>query len=166
MGGARTKELGETHTSDEQVQGKTIFKKLETNGWGIGLALGYLTHPQIQPSRSFASDLYGYVPASFSFADDKFVVHANVGTLRAEEERHHRLAWGLGSEIRINPRIYLVPEVFSQTERGPHLQVGTRYWVVPNRVQIDFTIGDRIGHSNGDRWFSIGLRLLSSPFLP
>jgi len=33
-------------------------------------------------------------------------------------------------------------------------------------VQVDATYGNRAGSSTQERWFSIGLRLLSSPFLP
>jgi hypothetical protein len=62
--------------------------------------------------------------------------------------------------------LFFIPEIFSQTDRGPHFQIGARYWVIPGRMQIDATIGDRAGPSDGDRWFSIGLRLLSPAFLP
>ena len=166
IGGARTNEFAETHTTDQQIQGKTLFKALETNSWGTGLALGYLTHPQLSPRRSVPADLYGYVPTSFSFANDSFVLHTNVGTIRAEGEGHHRFAWGIGAEIRANPRLFFIPEIFSQTERGPQLQIGARYWLIPGRMQIDATVGDRIGRSEGERWVSLGLRLLSPRFLP
>jgi hypothetical protein len=42
IGGATTHEFGETHTSDLQVQAKTLFKALETNSWGTGVAFGSL----------------------------------------------------------------------------------------------------------------------------
>jgi hypothetical protein len=166
VGGAKTNEFAETHTSDVQVQGKTLFKALEKNSWGTGLAFGWLRHPQTEPDRGFGANLYAYVPTSFSFADDRFVVHTNFGTLRAEEETHHRFIWGLGAELRVNSRLFFIPEVFSQRAGRPHFQVGARYWVVPGRMQIDATIGDRIGGSDGERWFSIGFRLLSPAFLP
>jgi hypothetical protein len=166
IGGARTNELGETHTTDEQLQAKTLFRPLKTNEWGIGLAVGYLTHPQLQPQRSVAADLYGYVPASFSFADDKYVVHTNLGSVRAESESHHRLAWGVGAEIVVNARLFFIPEIFSQTERGAQFQLGARYWLIPGRLQVDATVGDRIGRSEGERWLSVGFRFLSRPFLP
>jgi hypothetical protein len=165
FGGAMTYELGERHTSDVQIQGKTIFRKLEPNSWGFGLALGSLRHPGIQPPRDFAANLYGYVPVSVSFADDRYVVHTNVGALRAEGESQHRFTWGVGAEIPLHARLLLVSEVFSQTARGPQYQVGLRYWLVPDRVQVDATLGDHIGHSRDERFFSFGLRLLSPAFL-
>jgi hypothetical protein len=40
-----------------------------------------------------------------------------------------------------------------------------RVWVVPNRVQIDATIGTQGGDYGANRWLSIGMRLLTPPFL-
>jgi hypothetical protein len=166
IGGARTRELGETHTTDVQIQAKTLFKALETNGWGTGIALGSLRHPKSKANPGFGANLYTYVPISFSFADDRFVVHTNLGTLRAEGESHHRIGWGVGAEMRVNASFFVIPEMFSQSARGPHFQVGARYSVVPGRMQVDATVGDRVGRSNGERWFSIGVRLLTPAFLP
>lgn len=165
FGGALVSSSGSKHTSDVQVQVKTLFRKLEPNDWAIGLAVGHLDH-KANGNRSVAANLYGYVPASFSFASDALVIHTNVGTLRAADESRHRLTWGIGSETRVHPALFIVAEAFRLEASGPHYQAGLRYWVVPNRIQIDATIGDRIGHSNGARWFSIGLRLLSPPILP
>jgi hypothetical protein len=167
LGGAMTAEFGQTHLTDTQVQAKTLFRKLETNGWGIGLAVGHLHHPREPQSRGVVSDLYGYVPASFSYANDKVVVHANVGALRSEDESRHRITWGTGAELQLQSgRVYLVPEIFSQGAGKPQYQAGLRFWVVPNRVQVDATYGDRFGAAQGGRWFSLGLRLLAPPFLP
>jgi hypothetical protein len=44
--------------------------------------------------------------------------------------------------------------------------LGTRWWVITDRVQIDATVGNRLGTANGERWFSIGLRLLSPRWMP
>ena len=166
FGGAMTRELGATRTSDVQVQAKTIFRELEPNGWGVGLVVGHLRNPGSDPKRDFAAGLYGYVPASFSFLDEVLVVHANVGVARPQERSAHRGTWGVGAEIRLNERVYFIPEVFNQVGGRPMFQAGFRYWVVPERVQVDATYGDRIGNSNGERWFSVGMRLLTPAFLP
>jgi hypothetical protein len=165
IGGAETRENGTTHTSVVLLQAKTLFRKLDTNGFGIGAAFGY-AEPKTVAARGVGPNLYGYIPASFSFADDALVIHTNIGTVRPADEQRHRLTWGVGSETRIHPSAFIVAEVFRLEASGPHYQAGIRYWLIPNRAQIDATVGDRIGHSNGGRWFSIGLRLLSPPFLP
>jgi hypothetical protein len=38
--------------------------------------------------------------------------------------------------------------------------------VLPNRVQVDTTYGNRFANDSEERWFTIGLRLLSPPMLP
>ncbi len=163
LGGARTADATGTSTTDIVLQGKTLFKPMDTNGWGIGLALGAIKHPG--NGRS-VSDLYGYVPTSFSFRDDKFFLHTNVGVLRNQVTSTTRITWGLGSETQLGERTWLIAEAFQQQEGRPFFQAGVRYWIVPNRVQIDATLGNRFGSRTDERWFSIGLRLLSPAFLP
>ena len=44
VGGAWTYKARSTRNTGVVLQGKTIFKSLETNGWGLGLAAGTLWH--------------------------------------------------------------------------------------------------------------------------
>ena len=159
LGGALTHETGRSRVTDAVVQGKTLFKTMEPNGWGIGLAGGMVRHPQ-----AGANDWYAYVPASFSFRDDAVVMHTNVGWLRDGAAQRNRLTWGVGSEARLAERTWLIAETFGQNQGKPSYQLGLRHWLVPDRIQLDATYGNRAG--GGERWFSIGLRLLSVPFLP
>ncbi|TDF65559.1 hypothetical protein E1J61_13435 [Cupriavidus sp. L7L] len=49
----------------------------------------------------------------------------------------------------------------------PSFRAGRRFWVVRDRVQVDTTYGNVFGGGTGERFFTIGLRLLLSPaFLP
>lgn len=166
FGGAMTRELGSTATTDVQMQAKTIFRALETNGWGIGLAVGNLRRPHAAPQRDFAANLYGYVPMSYSFADDTVVLHTNVGAARPQAASAHRVTWGIGAELKLHERLFIIPEIFNQAGGRPLYQAGLRYWIVPGRVQVDTTYGDRLGSSQGQRWFSVGFRLLTPAFLP
>lgn len=144
------------------MQGKTLLKPLETNGWGIGLAAGTVQHARPPAGR----DWYAYVPVSQSLLDDKLVLHLNLGWLRDGEARRHRMSWGLGSETQVHERVFLIAEAFGQNHGKPSYQAGVRYWVVPNRVQVDATYGNRFGSGSDQRWFSLGLRLLTPAFLP
>lgn len=164
VGGATTHNAEGTHTTDLVVQGKTLFQTLEPNGWAWGLAVGNIQHPQLD--KGLRSDVYAYVPASFSFRDDRTVVHSNLGWARAQPTHRDMLTWGVGLENQLNQRTWLIAESFGQNEGKPFMQFGLRYWIVPNHVQIDTTYGNRIGGASEERWMSIGLRLLSLPFLP
>jgi hypothetical protein len=124
------------------VQGKVLLKELETNGYGFAASAG-----------SFGGHGFVNTIASASFFDDRAVVHANVGYLEAT-------TWGLGLEALLwAPRVYGIVETFGQRGEMPTLHYGVRFWVVPNRVQVDATRGNQSGDPE-TRFFSVGLRLL------
>ncbi|MDE2598756.1 MAG: hypothetical protein KGL40_03930 [Rhodocyclaceae bacterium] len=162
LGGASTRANGESRTSDVVLQGKTLFKTLEPNGWAWGLTAGIAHHPDL--AREMIGDIYAYIPASFSFRDDKVVLHTNLGWARTQDKHHDAMLWGLGSEVEMTSRTWLIAEIYGENQGNPYYQIGLRHWVVPNRVQVDATYGNR--NNGGDNWISIGLRLLSPAFLP
>lgn len=173
FGGARLAPRGNeaSHTSDVVLQAKTLLKPLQTNGWGMGLAIGHISHPVVNTSRNLIGDVYGYVPVSWSFMDDRLVVHLNLGALYLENGAGARGTYGLGAEVLLRPNLYLIAETFGQTRGRPFWQAGVRWWLMPGRLQLDATLGDRWSGQHGpgfgaERWFSLGLRLLSPPFLP
>lgn len=157
LGGAFARSHGDWESGAQVIQGKTLFKPLETNGHGYGLAVGYAT----QPGDARSGHPYFYVPASFSFADDQVVIHTNLGWTRERENRQSRLTWGLGSEVALAAKTFLIAETYGQDKGNPFIQFGLRHWIIPNHVQIDTTYGNRLGHIGQERWFSIGLRLIS-----
>lgn len=163
FGGARTSDTSGTTTTDIVLQGKTLFKTLEPNGWSVGLAMGAIRHPGIGKR---VGELYSYVPASFSYLSDKVVLHSNVGILHNTVNSSTRGTWGLATETALAEQTWLIAEIFQQKRGRPFFQAGVRHWIVPNRVQIDATYGNRFGTSSDERWFSIGVRLLSPAFLP
>ena len=164
LGGARTRDATGSETSDVIFQGKTLLKPLETNGYGIALAAGYAGRPAAHAGRPLGGP-YMNMPVSFSLADDRVVLHTNVGARHVRDEGRARATWGLGSETLISPRVFLIAETFGESRSNASYQLGVRYWIVPNHVQVDTTYGNQYGNKSDARWFSIGLRLLSVPFL-
>lgn len=162
LGGGRTHAHGHSQTTDQVLQGKTVLRPLQTNGWGLGLAAGTVGHPQAAAGR----DWYAYAPVSFSLRDDAALVHANIGWLRDGSARRERLTWGLGTEVQLAANTWLIAETFGQNQGRPWHQLGLRHWLVADRVQLDATYGSRNGTGTRERWFSIGLRLLTPAFLP
>ena len=156
IGGAIAYNESTAQSGAQVAQVKTLFKPLETNGWGIGLAAGYA----VQPGKTRSGSAYFYIPASFSFADDHLVIHTNLGYTREREHQANRLTWGLGSEILITPRLYVIAETYGQDKGNPFFQTGLRYWIIPNRLQIDTTYGSQFAHIRNESWLSIGLRII------
>jgi len=125
------------------VQAKALFKELQTNGTGYAGSAGV-----------FGSDPYVNAIASFSFLDDRAVVHTNLGALSRTGA-----TWGIALEALLAaPRVYGIAEIFGQRSQTPTLHYGLRYWVIPNRFQIDATRGEQSADPE-KRFFSVGLRL-------
>jgi hypothetical protein len=159
MGGALAHADGSAQSGAVQIQGKTLFKNVETNSWGLGIAGGYAT----QPGKGQSGSPYFYLPGSLSLADDRVVLHANLGAIRLHEIQETRMTWGLGSETASTERLYVIAEAFGLNVGRPSIQAGLRYWIVPGHVQVDTTVGSNLDDFQGNRWLSIGLRLISPP---
>jgi hypothetical protein len=142
---------GDTRTTS--LQAKTLLKPLETNGTGFALSLGVLSGAATSP--------YVNGIGSFSFADDRVVVHANLGAIRDNVSKISRGTWGIGAEVLlIAPRLYGIAESYGQRGEKPTLHGGLRYWVVPDRVQVDATLGAQNSGPPARRFHSVGLRIL------
>jgi hypothetical protein len=153
-----------TALTDVQLQGKTVLKPFETNGYGVALVFGGVNHPKAEDRKALGT-AYAYVPLSVSFADDRYLLHTNLGVSRDREARETRMTWGVATEAVLNDRFTAIAESFGENRGNPWYQLGLRIWLVPNRVQIDATYGSRFGNQAADRFVSVGLRLLSPPFL-
>jgi hypothetical protein len=163
LGGARLDAPGDARTVGV-AQGKTLFKPLQTNGWGVGLVFGDRFR-----AGHLNGELYSFVPISFSFRGDRLLLHTNLGWRHQDEDRRdgkrHRMTWGIGSEGQVAQHTFVSAETFGENQGNPQYQVGIRQWLAPNRVQLDATYGNRFGRHD-QHWFSIGLKLVTKPFLP
>jgi hypothetical protein len=166
FGGARTRENGDSAFTDHVIQAKTIFRPLDERGWGYGLAVGTFRHPHREAARGWPGDTYFYVPVSFKALGDDWIVHVNAGATRHRDEGRTITTWGVGNEVRLRDDLFFIPEMFALDRGRLFYQAGLRYWAIKDRVQIDATYGNRAVSDTQERWFSIGLRLLSPPFIP
>lgn len=158
VGGGAASMSGTSHWTDDYVlQAKTLFKPLSTDGWGAGLAVGTIRHPQINPGPNLLGNTYVYVPLSMSFAADQLVVHFNAGWLRDKATQSSQATWGIGSELNLNPRWTLIAETFGNTAHT-FWQAGARHSVIPGLFQLDATVGRENGGNRDARWISFGLR--------
>jgi hypothetical protein len=141
---------GDTRTTI--LQGKMLLKPLATNGSGFALSLGVLAGSTSSP--------YFNAIGSFSLADDRVVLHANLGGLRDGTVNRSRGTWGVGAEVLlIAPRLYGILESYAVGGEKPTSHAGLRIWIVPNRVQVDTTVG--LQQTAPERRFAtVGLRIL------
>ena len=158
-GGGRARPDGAAGTSDYILQAKTLFRPLATNDWGWGLAVGKVFHPGISPGPNLLGNTYAYIPVSVSFNNDALILHTNIGWLRDQASGRQNTTWGVGTEMKITDRLLAIAETFGDNRAQPYWQIGARFAVVPDKVQIDTTIGGQVDGPRDGRWISFGLRL-------
>jgi len=139
-------------TSTVLLQAKTLLKPLATNGSGFAFSLGTFAGRTNSP--------YINAIGSFSFADDRVVIHANLGAIRDNEANKTRGTWGVGAEVLLAaPRWYGIIESYGMRGENPTFHTGLRIWIVPGSLQMDTTVGTQ-HHSPERRFATVGLRLL------
>lgn len=158
LGGMRVANTlpGDSHTVIAQA--KTLLKPLETNGTGYALTLGVA---QVSPFlESRVTNPYLNAIGSFSIHGDRVVVHANLGAQRDRLAGLTRGTWGLGSEFVLAPRFIAIAESYGQRGEKTTLHAGLRFWLIPDRVQIDGTFGYQNSGVPRRDFRSVGLRIL------
>ena len=141
---------GDTRTAI--FQAKALLQPLATNGAGFALSAGMLANTANSP--------YVNAIGSFSFAEDGVVLHANLGGIRDNVAKISRGTWGAGAEVLLlAPRLYGIFETYGQRGEKPTLHTGLRIWIMPDRLQVDTTVG-RQQSSPERRFGTIGVRVL------
>lgn len=166
LGGVRVSESG-ARDGRGLMQVKTLFKPLVTNGWGIGLAIGNEFGAATErPLRNrLIGDVFAHVPLSFSFDDDRVELHANVGWMREREARRDRATWAVASVFQVSERTALIAESFGRSSERPLYNIGLRYWLIPERLQLDASHGSRFGSGSTERFLTVGFVLFTDPLL-
>jgi hypothetical protein len=157
-GGGQFRADGLPGSQDRVLQGKTLFRPLQTNDWGWGLAVGRVWHPSSQPGPNNLGNTYVYLPLSVSAQDDRMVFHFNLGSVQDRQTRLNSTTWGSGVEYWAHSRVMLIAEAFGDDRQKPFVQSGLRFAFVPGLFQIDATRGVQPGSQGRSSWTSIGIR--------
>lgn len=158
-GRAMYDEAGRSPNTDYVFQAKTLLRTLEIHGVGLGIAAGTVQHPAVNPGPNLLGNTYVYLPVSVPLDEGRLVVHTNAGWLR-ERGTHRNLAtWGLGAEWNVSERITWMAEAFGDSYPHTYWQAGGRFSLIPQRLQVDTTIGQSAGSTQTSRWISFGLRI-------
>jgi hypothetical protein len=166
VGGGLQLQGGAGRLADSLMQAKTVLRPLRTNDWGLAVSVSRSVERGLESgSRDIASYNLN-VPVTQSLRDDALLLHANAGLREDRVARRTYATWGLGSELTLRERVQLIAEVYGESGSRPFVHGGLRYWLVPDRVQMDTTIGAQARFGGGVRWYTIGVRVLSPAFLP
>lgn len=166
LGGAIGRGGALGRSSEALIQVKHLLRPLDERGWGAGIAVGQSARSETAHRSGLAGDAYATLLFSAASRDEALVLHLNLGWQHQRDRHRDRGTWGLGFEARLAPRWTLFGESFGDGAQRPGWQLGVGHWLAPERVQLVASAGDRWGGPGGERWLSIGIRLLSPPLLP
>ncbi|WP_232496469.1 MULTISPECIES: hypothetical protein [Methylotenera] len=152
----------QTHANNNvdsyMLQGKTLFRELQTNSWGAGVAFGI-----IRPRHGDAGADFIYVPYSMSFADDTLIVHANLGWIKNRASSFNRTTWGLGAEYSLVNRVSVFAEAFGDDVVRPIIHTGLNIALIPNKLNLNITGGRDLAVDQDHNFYSIGLNVYGLP---
>jgi hypothetical protein len=154
---------GDWH-SNYLLQGKTLFKHLAPNSYGIGLAFGGLIPEDSVGAENSPDRLYAYFPLSVSVGDDALIAHLNLGWDWDRRNNVHRTTWGLAAVTDPSDRWSIFVELYGDDRTDPYAHTGTSYELIANRVQLDVTFGRQLGAAPDTAFYSLGLNLYFPPF--
>ncbi len=157
-GGGRFNADGQPSSHDHILQAKTLFRPMQTNDWGWGLAIGRAWHTSAQAGPNNLGNTYLYAPLSVSMLDDRVVIHANLGWVQDKQTRVNATTWGTGVEYWVHPKVMVIAESFGDDRQKPWVQSGARFSLIPGVFQIDLTRGTQPGSGSHSTWTSFGLR--------
>ena len=158
VGGGRSKDTGVEATVDQVFQLKTLFRPMQTNDWGGGVAIGVVRHPSTTPGPNALGNTYAYLPLSRSLLDDQLILHGNAGWSKDRASGLNGMTWGAGGEYKIGTRFLAIAESFGDNHTSPYWQVGGRFSIIPDTLQVDMTVGKQFSGPDSGRWMSFGLR--------
>jgi hypothetical protein len=138
-----------------RLQAKTVLRPLDPGGWSIGLVLA----DQFRTGKGLSGDLSANVPLSFSLRGDRVLLHLNAGVVRTRLTRSTDATWGVGAEFKLSERNSLTAETYGQQRAGSRYQFGYAHALIPNRLQIDATWGQRLARGASETMVTLGLVL-------
>ena len=165
-GASVERDAGEKRVGASFAQAKTQLRPLQPNEWGLSVTAGrYLERASAPGERNVPSN-YLNVPFSLSLRNDDILLHANAGLRRDMAQGRNFGNWGLSSEIRLRERLQLIVETYGEAHSSTLAQGGLRLWLIPDRLQVDATLGTDLRGTRESRWATLGLRVLTPSFLP
>jgi hypothetical protein len=134
------------------VEGRYSFRSLRPNDFAIGLIAGIGVDPRSPLSAGLVPEYFAYVPTTISLFDDRSHLHGNLGwtyhgspndmRVHAHDHAgHHAFTWGLRTDFWVLTRMALVAQVFGEDRSYPEVELGARFSIVPDRIDIDLSWG-------------------------
>ena len=143
------------------LQAKSVFASGGDGLWSAGAVVSALRDGARETHRHGFNQSAALGLVSFNLLDERLRIHANAGVLHDRDDGTTG-AWGTAVEYDFFHAWTALAEVFRDGPGRPSFQLGLRYTLVTDRVELFVSGGDRFG--SGDDWFAkFGVRFQSWP---
>ncbi len=149
--GANRARQGPSDSSIALIQYKRIARNLEPQSLGAAWTVG---------AQSSATGWRSYLnfPISWLSRDERSLLHLNVGLASPETSTRWGRPWGLAMEHRLSRPLWLIAERYSTDSERWQVQAGVRWWIMPERLQVDATWGRQKKSLDATAFASLGIR--------
>lgn len=142
------------------LQAKTVFYRDPGDRWSAGGVAAVLRDGGRESRRNGFHDASALGLLSFNALDDTLRLHVNGGVAHSHAE-FTTGAWGTAVEYDFREGWTLMGEVYRDEPGRAKFQVGLRYLLITDRVELFVSGGDRLG-GEGNGWFAkFGVRFQS-----
>lgn len=142
------------------VQAKTLLYRDPDDRWSAGAVAGALRDGGRELRRYGSNDAYALGLVSFNAMDEALRVHLNAGVVYSHAA-FTTGAWGSAVEFDFREGWTMMGEVYRDGPGRPSYQLGLRYLLVTDRVELFISGGDRIGGDPGGWFAKFGVRFQS-----
>ncbi len=146
---------GATHGESLAVEAKTTLRDRGDNrfGWSVALGLG-----AERSGSSWQRSDYAFAVEATRQLGERWLVEAKLGATRDVQSRRDSTRWAVALEHALHERLELRAELEGDDRGRPLMQLGLRYTLWPDDVQLKLLHGVRSG-AQRERITSVGLQI-------
>lgn len=137
------------------AQLKAVFPALDTAGWNFGAKLNAaVARPAVD--GGWETDAYSATGIATRPLAEGLALHLNLGAERRKREHLTAATYAVALAWDATPQVQVFAEVLGDDRDSATRVVGARWWLQPETVGLDLTVGHQAGVS-GSRFVTIGL---------
>jgi hypothetical protein len=165
LGMNRTHLVDSERASDFVMQAKGLFRELKPDDFGLAWVANLEAHRHPRPGEKRIGSAYVAGIYSHSFLDDRLFAHANLGARRLRDVGATAVAWALAGEYNFTERTALIAEIADTTRSPRRYQAGLWFALVPDRVELDVSVGGEAHGFRRTRHWTAGIRIITPALL-
>lgn len=152
VGWARYREPDESGHTLFLLQAKTVLYRSPDDRWSAGAVASAVHDTGRTTRRKGIHEAAALGLLSFNALDETLRLHVNAGVIYNHGE-YTTAAWGTAFEYDFREGWTAMGELFRDAPGRPSYQVGLRYLLITDRVELFVSGGDRL-HGGSDTWFA------------